>query len=65
MNEYEKATRERSLEIDFEAARLIREGSAPWYALERAGKIVDRRRRSQAANTDFIDDMKEYERDKL
>jgi hypothetical protein len=42
------AIREWDLDVDLETARLIREGTPPYDAVEQAKKIVSRRRMKKA-----------------
>jgi hypothetical protein len=45
---YDDERRRRDAEIDTIAARLIREGTPPWRAMEMAVEELGRRRRRQA-----------------
>lgn len=47
-HEVKEATREWEQEVDRETVKLIREGIAPYDAVERARRIVERRRAARA-----------------
>jgi len=48
MDDFEEESRRWKNEVDAEAAKLIRQGFAPYEAMERAVKIIKLRRRIKA-----------------